>query len=99
MQHVSKIYIHAEGFVQGLQVSSKLNKKLFDTEFMFSITQWNLKNFKTILHWKFNQVIENLLLHNRLGFPWTPPGLGNVVLHERCKMNLVHDVSMMILTA
>ena len=37
-------------------------------------------------------------LHTRPGFPWTRLGLGNVVLNGGCKMTLVHDVSMTILT-
>ena len=43
---------------------------------------------------------SNLLffLHTRPGFPWTRPGLGNVVLNGGggVKMTLVHDVSMTI---
>ena len=42
---------------------------------------------------------RNIFLHTRPGFPWTRPGLGNVVLHEGYKMTLVHDVIMMILTS
>ena len=36
-------------------------------------------------------------LHTRPGFPWTRPGLGNVVLHEGCKTTLVRDISMTIM--
>ena len=38
-------------------------------------------------------------MHTRPGFPWTRPGLGNVVLHAGCKTTVVHDVSMMNLTS
>ena len=40
-----------------------------------------------------------IFLHTRPEFPWIRPGLGNVVLHEGCKMTLVHNVSMTILTS
>ena len=40
-----------------------------------------------------------VFLRTRPGFPWTWPGLGNVVLHEGCKMTLVFDISMTILTS
>ena len=41
---------------------------------------------------------DKKFLHTRPGFPWTRPGLGNVVLHEVCKTTLLHDVSVKILT-
>ena len=42
---------------------------------------------------------ENDFLHTRPGFPWTRPGLGNVILNEGFETTLVHDVSMTILTS
>ena len=45
------------------------------------------------------KLTERTLLHTRPRFPWTWPGLGNVVLHGGCKTTLMHDVSMTILTS
>ena len=45
-----------------------------------------------------SNVRDRCFLHTWQGFAWTWPGLGNVVLHEGCKMILVHDVSKTILT-
>ena len=42
---------------------------------------------------------EAAFLHTRPEFPWTRPGLGNVVLHVGCKTTVVHDVRMTVLTS
>ena len=41
------------------------------------------------LYWTMRATDKVLLFHTQLGFPWTQPGLGNVVLHEGCKKTLV----------
>ena len=43
--------------------------------------------------------LKPIFLYTWQGFPWTRPGLGNVVLHEECKTTVVHNVSMMILSS
>ena len=43
--------------------------------------------------------LATYFLHTRPGFPWTRPGLGNVILHEGYNTTLLHDVSIIVLTS
>ena len=47
---------------------------------------------------KFCLLQKSVFMHTQLGFPWTQPGLGNVILHGGVRRH-VHDVSMKILTS